>query len=88
MHNASSKVSLVVQRMLFPLLDTPMRTHVLLDMEADQLELDLLEQVEEARAGWGREGKSRLEDRAVVSSSRSGREGAGERAGAGDSSVW
>jgi hypothetical protein len=44
-HNASSKVSLVVQRMLFPLLETPMRTHVLLDTEADQLELDLLDQV-------------------------------------------
>jgi hypothetical protein len=44
-HNASSKVNLVVQRMLFPLLDSPMRTHVLLDAEADQLELDLLDQV-------------------------------------------
>ena len=44
-HNASSKVSLVVQRMLFPLLDTPMRTHVILDTEANQVELDLLDQV-------------------------------------------
>jgi hypothetical protein len=50
-HNASSKVSLVVQRMLFPLLEAPMRTHVLLDMEADQLELDLLEQVERRKPG-------------------------------------
>jgi hypothetical protein len=44
-HNASSKVSLVVHKMLFPLLDTPMRTHVVLDTEADQVELDLLDQV-------------------------------------------
>jgi hypothetical protein len=44
-HNASSKVSLVVQRMLFPLLDAPMRTHVILDTEANQVELDLLDQV-------------------------------------------
>lgn len=44
-HNASAKVSLVVQRMLFPMLDGPMRTHVLLDAEADQVELDLLDQV-------------------------------------------
>lgn len=54
-HNASSKVSLVVQRMLFPLLDVPMRTHVLLDAEADQVELDLLDQV-------GREKPSLMED--------------------------
>lgn len=45
MHNASSKVSVVVQRMLFPLLDSPMRTHVLLDNDADQVELDLLDQL-------------------------------------------
>lgn len=44
-HNASSKVSLVVRRMLFPLLDLPMRSHVLLDAESDQVELDLLDQV-------------------------------------------
>ena len=44
-HNASSKVNLVIQRMLFPLLESPMRTHVLLDAEADQLELDLMDQV-------------------------------------------
>ena len=44
-HNASSKVSLVVQRMLFPLLDAPMRTHVILDTEVNQVELDLLDQV-------------------------------------------
>lgn len=45
MHNASSKVSVVVHRMLFPLLDSPMRTHILLDTDADQLELELLEHV-------------------------------------------
>lgn len=50
-HNASSKVSLVVQRMLFPMLDSPMRTHVLLDMDADQAELDLLDQVGRSRPG-------------------------------------
>lgn len=44
-HNASSKVSLVVQKMLFPLLDSPMRTHVVLDSESEQAELDLLDQV-------------------------------------------
>ena len=48
-HNASSKVSLVIQRMLLPLLDSPMRTHVLLDTEGDQLELDLLDQVGRAK---------------------------------------
>ena len=45
MHNASSKVSVVVHRMLFPLLESPMRTHVLLDNDADQAELDLLDQM-------------------------------------------
>ena len=50
-HNASSKVSLVVQRMLFPLLDSPMRTHVLLDAEADQVELDLLDEVGRRKPG-------------------------------------
>ena len=54
-HNASSKVSLVVQKMLFPILDSPMRTHVSLDSEADQVELDLLDQV-------GRQNPSLLED--------------------------
>lgn len=49
MNNASSKVNLVVQRMLFPMLDSPMRTHVLLDTDADQIELDLLDQVGRAR---------------------------------------
>lgn len=48
-HNASSKVNLVVQRMLFPMLDSPMRTHVLLDTDAEQVELDLLDQVGRTR---------------------------------------
>jgi hypothetical protein len=50
-HNASSKVSVVIQRMLFPLLDSPMRTHVLLDTDGDQLELDLLDQVGRSKPG-------------------------------------
>ena len=50
-HNASSKVSLVVHKMLFPLLDTPMRTHVALDTEADQVELDLMDQVGRHKPG-------------------------------------
>lgn len=44
-HNASSKVSLVVQKMLFPLLDMPMRSHVVFDVERDQAELDLLDEL-------------------------------------------
>jgi hypothetical protein len=50
-HNASSKVSLVVRKMLFPLLDSPMHTHVALDSDADQVELDLLDQVERHKPG-------------------------------------
>ncbi len=45
-HNASSKVNLVVHKMLLPLLDTPLRTHVVFDAETDQAELDLMEQVD------------------------------------------
>jgi hypothetical protein len=44
-HNASSKVSLVVQRMLLPLLDAPLRSHVVFDVEKDQTELDLMDQL-------------------------------------------
>lgn len=44
-HNASSKVNLVVQKMLFPLLDMPMRSHVVFDVEREQAELDLLDQL-------------------------------------------
>jgi len=54
-HNASSKVNLVVHKMLFPMLDTPSRSHVSLDSEADQVELDLLDQV-------GRQKPSLLDD--------------------------
>jgi hypothetical protein len=50
-HNASSKVSLVVQRMLFPMLDSPMRTHVVLDVDAHQPELDLLDEIDRAQPG-------------------------------------
>lgn len=45
MHNASSKVSLVVQRMLLPIIQTPLRSHVVFDVEEDQVELDLIEQM-------------------------------------------
>ena len=48
-HNASSKVAVVVERMLLPLLDAPMRTHVVFDAlptEEDQGALDLVEDVE------------------------------------------
>ena len=44
-HNASSKVSLVVQKMLFPLLEHPIRTHVVFDVERDQAEIDLMDQL-------------------------------------------
>ena len=44
-HNASSKVSLVVQRMLLPIIQTPLRSHVVFDVEEDQVELDLIEQM-------------------------------------------
>lgn len=44
-HNASSKVSLVVQRMLLPIIQTPLRSHVVFDVEEDQVELDLIEQL-------------------------------------------
>ena len=47
-HNASSKVNLVVHKMLLPLLDAPLRTHVVFDAEADQAELDLLEEVDKS----------------------------------------
>jgi hypothetical protein len=48
-HNASSKISLVVRKMLLPLLDTPMHPHVVFDAETDQEELDLLEQMDRNR---------------------------------------
>ena len=48
-HNASSKVSLVVHKMLLPLLDTPMRSHVVFDVEEDQAELDLVAQMNTTR---------------------------------------
>jgi hypothetical protein len=48
-HNASSKVSLVVHKMLLPLLDAPLRSHVVFDVEADQDELDLVAQMNKTR---------------------------------------
>ena len=46
MHNASSKVAVVVEKMLLPLLDVPLRSHVVFDAETDQAELDLMEEVD------------------------------------------
>ncbi len=46
MHNASSKVSVVVEKMLLPILDTPLRPHVVFDAVKDQAELDLMEEVD------------------------------------------
>ena len=48
-HNASSKVSLVVHKMLLPLLEAPLRSHVVFDVEADQDELDLVAQMNKTR---------------------------------------
>jgi hypothetical protein len=48
-HNASSKVSLVVHKMLLPLLDAPLQSHVVFDVEADQDELDLLARMNQSR---------------------------------------
>lgn len=48
-HNASSKVNLVVRKMLLPLLDTPMHPHVVFDAEENQEELDLLERMDRSR---------------------------------------
>jgi len=50
-HNASSKVSLVVQRMLLPIIQTPLRSHVVFDVEEDQVELDLIEQLGKKNPG-------------------------------------
>lgn len=46
MHNASSKVAVVVEKMLLPILQTPLRTHVAFDAVSDQAELDLMEEVD------------------------------------------
>ena len=53
MHNASSKVAVVVERMLLPLLDVPLRPHVVfdaLDVE-DHGELDIVDEVERRYPG-------------------------------------
>ena len=49
MHNASSKVAVVVEKMLLPLLDAPMRSHVVFDAVSDQVEMDLMEELERQR---------------------------------------
>ena len=51
MHNASSKVAVVVEKMLLPLLDTPLRSHVVFDTVSDQAELNLLEEVDHKNPG-------------------------------------
>ena len=52
-HNASSKVAVVVERMLLPMLDTPLRPHVVFDAldEAEQSELDLVDEVDRRHPG-------------------------------------
>jgi hypothetical protein len=47
--NASSKVQLVVQRMLLPLLDAGVGTHVVFDAEDDQAETKLLDHMRATR---------------------------------------
>jgi len=47
--NASSKVNLVIQRMLLPLLEVPMRSHVVFEDGGDELELALLDHVSSTR---------------------------------------
>ena len=47
--NASSKVNLVIQRMLLPLLEVPMRSHVSFEDNGDELELALLDHVSSTR---------------------------------------
>lgn len=51
MHNASSKVAVVVEKMLLPLLDVPLRNHVVFDAETDQAEMDLMEEVDKQHPG-------------------------------------
>jgi hypothetical protein len=43
--NASAKVNLVVQRMLLPLLEVPMRSHVAFDGGDEEAELDFMDHV-------------------------------------------
>lgn len=44
--NASSKVSLVVHRMLVPLLEVPMKSHVAFDTDEDEPERELMDHVQ------------------------------------------
>lgn len=52
-HNASSKVAVVVERMLLPMLDAPLRPHVVFDAlgEEDQGALDLVDEVDRRHPG-------------------------------------
>jgi len=47
--NASSKVNLVVQRMLLPLLEVPMCSHVAFEDGGDELELLLMDHMSSTR---------------------------------------
>lgn len=47
--NASAKVNLVVQRMLLPLLEVPMRSHVAFDSGDEEAGLDFMDHVSVTR---------------------------------------
>jgi len=49
--NASSKVSLVVHKMLVPLLDVPMKSHISFDMEEDEPERELMDHMQRKNPG-------------------------------------
>lgn len=67
-HNASSKVAVVVERMLLPMLDTPLRPHVLFDAleEEDQGVLDLVDEVDRRHPGAAADATSFLGHMAVL----------------------
>jgi hypothetical protein len=47
LHNATSKVNLVVHRMLLPLVDMPMRPFIEFEAGVDVVELDLIDHLRE-----------------------------------------
>ena len=49
LHNASTKVASVVERMLLPLLDIPLRSHVDFTPVDEQAEFDLMDEVHKRR---------------------------------------
>lgn len=51
MLNAASKVVVVIEKMLLPLLDTYVGTHVCFSVAEEQTEFDLLDQVRRERPG-------------------------------------